>query len=556
MHDTSARLVERVLPTASYRKWVLTVPFPLRLRTARDPDARGWRHTEVGVTRTRRDASVSLRRAMTPTPAAVRVRFAPSPTGWLHVGGARTAYFNWLFARKHGGALVLRIEDTDVERSSSTSEQGVLDDLRWLDLAWEEGPDVGGPHGPYRQSERLDLYREHAERLRTGGHAYRCFCTDAELESRRASALAAGRPPQYDGRCRALASAAADARAAAGESFSVRFIVPAREWVLRDEVRGEVTFPAGMVGDFVLLRSSGLPTYNFACVVDDHLMAISHVLRAEEHLANTPRQLMLYDAFGWAPPTFAHVALILNSDRTKMSKRAGEAAVAVGDWRRAGYVPEAMLAYLGLLGFHPGDEREVLPRDEMTAAFTLDRVGHSGSVFDAAKLRWMNAHWLHHASGAAIAAWAARAGADAPAFVPAAAQAWPVATLERVLEALRGNLATLAELPGELAPFLEESPAPEPAAEEALGAPRAAAVCAGAAAAFLALADWRAEGVKSALQALGPTLGVKGRDLFQPIRAALTGRTHGPELPLIAELLGRERCVARLERASTRQTSQ
>jgi nondiscriminating glutamyl-tRNA synthetase len=468
------------------------------------------------------------------------------------VGGARTAYFNWLFARRHGGAFVLRVEDTDVERSSEASERGVLDDLRWLDLLWDEGPDVGGPHGPYRQSERLALYREHAERLRASGRAYRCFCTDAELEARRAAALAAGRPPQYDGRCRALPAAASNARAAAGEPSSVRFAVPARDWVLNDQVRGEVTFPAGMVGDFVLVRSSGQPTYNFACVVDDHLMAITHVLRAEEHLANTPRQLMLYEALGWTPPAFAHVALILNSDRTKMSKRAGEAAVAVGDWRRAGYVPEALLAYLALLGFHPGDDREVLPREAMLAAFSLERLGRSGSVFDAAKLRWMNAHWIHHASGAELRAWAARAGEDAPAFVPPAALAWPAATLERVLEAVRGNLATLADLPGELAPFLEESPAAEPEALAALDAPRAAAVCAAAAAALAALADWRAEGVKSALHTLAPALGVKGRELFQPLRAALTGRTHGPELPLVAELLGRERCVARLERAATR----
>jgi nondiscriminating glutamyl-tRNA synthetase len=478
---------------------------------------------------------------------AVRVRFAPSPTGWLHVGGARTAYFNWLYARKHHGVFVLRIEDTDADRSSDASERGVLDDLRWLGLNWDEGPDVGGPHGPYRQSERLAIYRQHADRLLAEARAYRCFCTDAELEVRRAAALAAGRPPQYDGRCRRIAREESARRA--GEPHSIRFEVPRRDWTLDDAVRGEVTFPAGMVGDFVLLRSSGLPTYNFACVVDDHLMAISHVLRAEEHLANTPRQLMLYDALGWVAPKFAHVALILNADRTKMSKREGEAAVAVSDWKRAGYVPEALLAYLGLLGFHPGDDREVLAHDEMTGAFELGRLGKSGSVFDPAKLNWMNAHWLHHASGATILGWIERAGVDAQRFLPPAAAAWPRATLERVLEALRGNLATLADLPGELSPFLDEPPALEPDAKDALGGPRAAAVCAAAAAALGALAEWRADAVKSAIQSVAPALGVKGRELYQPVRAALTGRTHGPELPLIAELLGRERSLARLERA-------
>lgn len=485
-----------------------------------------------------------------PAPPAVRVRFAPSPTGWLHVGGARTAYFNWLYARQHGGAFIVRIEDTDLERSTAESERGVLDDLRWLDLAWDEGPDTGGPFGPYRQSERLPLYRAHAELLRARGAAYRCFCTDAELDARRAAATAAGRPPHYDGRCRTLTSAESDARAAAGEPHSVRFVVADREQRLQDAVRGDVTFPAGMVGDFVLLRSNGLPTYNFACVVDDHAMQISHVLRAEEHLANTPRQLMLYEAFGWTPPTFAHLALILNTDRTKMSKRSGEAAVAVGDWRRAGYVADALLAYLALLGFHPGDDRDVLTRADMLKAFALERLGKSGSVFDAAKLAWMNAHWLHGASGDELQAYVRCAGADAPALLPAPVELWPAEARVRILEAVRGNLATLADLAPELAPFVDETPLPDADAQAVLAAPQAAAVCGAAAGAFAALAEWRAEGVKSAIQALGPALGIKGRELFQPIRAALTGRTHGPELPLIAELLGRERCVSRLERAS------
>ncbi len=487
----------------------------------------------------------------------VRVRFAPSPTGWLHVGGARTAYFNWLFARRHHGAFVLRIEDTDAERSSDESERGVLADLRWLGLEWDEGPDLGGPYGPYRQSERLELYREAAARLLAAGRAYRCFCTDAELEQRRASAVAAGRPPQYDGRCRALASADADARAAAGEPCVVRFTTALRDWTLRDHVRGEVTFPAGMVGDFVLLRSSGLPTYNFACVVDDAAMRISHVLRAEEHLANTPRQLMLYDALGEAPPEFAHVALILNRDRTKMSKRAGEAAVAVGDWRRAGYVPAALLAYLALLGFHPGDDREVLTREELLAAFTLERLGKSGSVFDAAKLAWMNAHWLHSASGAALAGWLA----CGPGPLPAGGDDWRARTdallapltgaaREKLLEGVRGNVATLADLPGEIGVLVGDAVQLEPEAAESLREPGARELCAALAAALAALAEWSGEGFKSALQSTGRQQGRKGRELFMPVRAAISGRTHGPELPLLAELLGRDRCLARLHDAA------
>jgi glutamyl-tRNA synthetase len=382
---------------------------------------------------------------------SVRVRFAPSPTGWLHVGGARTAYFNWLFARQRGGVFVIRSEDTDVVRSTSENETGVLDDLRWLGLAWDEGPDIGGPYGPYRQSERLSFYSESARDLVARGLAYACFCTDAELEARRALALAAGRPPHYDGHCRDLSEAQRAAYREEGRPESVRFRVAPRDWVLNDLVRGEVRFPAGMVGDFVVLRSSGLPIYNFAAVVDDAAMKISHVIRAEEHLPNTARQLMLYDALGEPAPAFAHVPLILNADRSKMSKRSGEAAVAVGDWRRAGYVADALLSYLSLLGFHPGDDREILSRTELLEAFTLDRVGRSGSVFDADKLKWVNAHYLHHASGETLLEWGA-------AFLPPGLLGVPQDRLIRILEVVRGNLATLADLATETRMFLSDLP--------------------------------------------------------------------------------------------------
>jgi len=502
----------------------------------------------------------------------VRVRFAPSPTGYLHVGGARTAYFNWLYARQHGGAFVLRVEDTDVERSSDESESGVLADLRWLGLDWDEGPDRGGPHGPYRQSERLATYRDRAEQLVATGAAYPCFCTDDDLNERRKEALAAGRPPHYDGRCRRMSQAERAVARAEGRPESVRFAVEARDWVVNDLVRGEVRFPSGMVGDFVLLRSSGLPTYNFAAAVDDAAMRITHVIRAEEHLPNTPRQLMIYAALGEKAPEFAHVPLILNRDRTKMSKRSGEASVAVGDWKRAGYAAEALLSYLALLGFHPGDDREILSRSELLESFSLERVGKSGSVFDPDKLRWVNAHYLHHASGAALLEWGAEflppaakvllgGEASSTSVTQGAAAAGGSkgsamesrtdrARLEALLHGIRGNLGTLADLPRELAPFLDDAPAFEPDARAALDGPRGREVCAALAAELEPLAWWSGEALKSALQSLGKRLGLKGRDLFQPVRAALTGRTHGPELPLLAELLGRERCLARLKAAA------
>jgi nondiscriminating glutamyl-tRNA synthetase len=478
----------------------------------------------------------------------VRVRFAPSPTGYLHVGGARTAYFNWLFARQHQGAFVLRIEDTDVERSSTESEGGVLAELEWLGLEWDEGPDRGGAYGPYRQSERLALYQRRAAELVAAGAAYPCFCTDEELEARRKQALAAGRPPHYDGRCRRMSPAEREAQRQEGRPESVRFAVEARDWVLNDQVRGEVRFPSGMVGDFVLLRSSGLPTYNFAAAVDDAAMKITHVIRAEEHLPNTPRQLMLYAAMNESPPAFAHVPLILNADRSKMSKRSGEASVAVGDWRRAGYVADALLSYLALLGFHPGDDREILSRQELLHAFSLERVGKSGAVFDPAKLAWVNAHILHAAGGAELLEWGSE-------FLPPAAHALARGSvadrtrLEALLQGVRGNLATLADLPRELAPFLDEAVTLEDDARAALDAPRGREVCAALAAELEPLASWSGEALKSAIQSLGKKLGIKGRDLFQPVRAALTGRTHGPELPLLGELLGRERTIARLRSA-------
>jgi nondiscriminating glutamyl-tRNA synthetase len=306
-----------------------------------------------------------------------------------------------------------------------------------------------------------------------------------------------------------------------------------------------------MVGDFVLLRSSGLPTYNFAAAVDDAAMRITHVIRAEEHLPNTPRQLMIYESLTEKAPEFAHVPLILNRDRTKMSKRSGEASVAVGDWRRDGYVAEALLSYLALLGFHPGDDREILSRAELLESFSLERVGKSGSIFDPAKLRYVNAHTLHTASGARLLEWGAE-------FLPPAARALAAgsaadrARLEALLHGIRGNLGTLADLPRELAPFLDETPAIEPDARAALDGPRGREVCASLAAELEPLASWSGEALKSALQSLGKRLGLKGRDLFQPVRAALTGRTHGPELPLLAELLGRERCLARLRAAAGR----
>src|SRR5215472_9114414 len=323
----------------------------------------------------------------------MRVRFAPSPTGALHVGNVRTAVFNWLLARGSGGTFILRIEDTDVERSTRESEASMLDDLRWLGIDWDEGPDIGGAHGPYRDSERLHLYQSYATELLNAGAAYYCFCTAAQLEADRQAAVAEGRPALYPGTCRKLSSAQAQARIAAGERPAIRFRVPeGRDVSFIDAVRGEVRFSGEVIGDPVIVRGDSHPAYNFAVVVDDALMEITHVIRGEDHISNTPRQLLLYEALGFTTPQFAHLALVLGPDHSPLSKRHG--ATSVAEFRGKGYLPEALVNYLALIGWSPGNDEELLPVDELARRFSLERVGHSAGVFDEEKLAWANRHYL------------------------------------------------------------------------------------------------------------------------------------------------------------------
>ena len=311
----------------------------------------------------------------------MRVRFAPSPTGKLHVGNARTALFNWLLARGRGGTFVLRIEDTDAERSTVESDAAILRDIRWLGLDWDEGPDIGGPHGPYRQSERAELYVRYARQLLDAGHAYYCFCSRETLDVERAAAVDAGRPVLYAGTCRHLSSGEQAARFAAGELAAIRFRVPdGGDVVFTDEVRGEVRFHADVIGDPIILRAEGTPAYNFAVVVDDALMGITHVIRGEDHISNTPRQVLLYQALGFTPPAFAHLALVMGPDHTPLSKRHG--ATSVGEFRAKGYLPEALVNYLALIGWSPGHDEELLPADEMARRFSLEHVGLSAGVFE------------------------------------------------------------------------------------------------------------------------------------------------------------------------------
>src|SRR5882724_589366 len=332
----------------------------------------------------------------------VRVRFAPSPTGQLHVGNARTALFNWLLGRGAGGTFILRIEDTDAERSTRESEAAIVRDLRWLGLDWDEGPDIGGAHGPYRQSERLHLYQSYATELLGAGAAYYCFCSTAQLDAERQDALANGRPARYAGTCRKLSREQAEARIADGERPAIRFRVPEeRDVIFNDAVRGDVRFQTDVIGDPVIVRADGTPAYNFAVVVDDALMEITHVVRGEDHISNTPRQILLYEALGFTPPAFGHLSMVMGPDHSPLSKRHG--ATSVAEFRSKGYLPEALVNYLALIGWSPGGNDELLPVDELARRFSLDAVGHSAGVFDEEKLAWANRHYLKIAEPARLA---------------------------------------------------------------------------------------------------------------------------------------------------------
>jgi len=327
----------------------------------------------------------------------VRVRFAPSPTGHLHVGNARTALFNWLFARQKGGTMILRIEDTDLDRSEARYEGQLIDDLKWLGLDWDEGPDAGGPYGPYRQSDRLDIYREHAERLLRERKAYLCFCTEEELQREREKATAEHRQPIYSGKCRNLDPAEAELRRKDREACAIRLRIPEHPIKFHDIVHGPVEFSNEVVSDPIILRSSGMPVYNYVVVIDDALMKITHVIRGDDHLSNTPKQVALYEALGWPVPEFAHLSTILGADRERLSKRHG--ATSIANFRDMGVLPEALVNYLALLGWAPsGGTREIFSPEELIQEFSLERVTPSPAVFDMEKLYWLNRHYIKESS--------------------------------------------------------------------------------------------------------------------------------------------------------------
>jgi glutamyl-tRNA synthetase len=468
----------------------------------------------------------------------MRLRFAPSPTGQLHVGNARTALFNWLLARGSGGTFIVRIEDTDMERSTQASERAILDDLRWMGLTWDEGVEVGGEYGPYRQSERLHIYRAHAVELLARGIAYRCFCSEAQLAADRDAALKAGLPPKYVGRCRNIAAEQARTRIDNGERAVIRLRVPEqREIAFHDIVRGEVRFSTEVIGDPVLVRSDGVPAYNYAVVIDDALMAITHVVRGEDHISNTPRQLLLYEAFGWTPPAFAHVSLVMGPDHSPLSKRHG--ATSVAEFRARGYLPEALTNYLALIGWSPGDGEEVLPIDELARRFRLADVGHSAGVFDSEKLAWVNRHYLKTGDPDRLARLAVpylvnEGWLDTPTDVD-------IEYLSTVIPAAAASVDRVEQIPARVRFLFDYSAAraldDAGVRKEALDARTVIAALAEELISGAPLLD--RESFRAVVGRVRERTGQKGRALLHPIRLALTGEPEGMELDLAVPAMDR-----------------
>ena len=459
-----------------------------------------------------------------------RLRFAPSPTGELHVGNARTAVFNWLIAKKYGGTLVIRIEDTDEARSDSRFEDLICRNLKWLGLDWQEGPDCGGPFGPYRQSSRTEIYARHAESLLESGAAYRCFCSEEELGRQAREARRAGVTWKYPGTCRNLSAGEVAQRLKDSHPSVVRLRVRSGSVVFRDLVHGEMKFDSAVLGDPILVRSSGMPTYNYAVVVDDGSMKISHVVRGDDHLSNTPRQVLIYEALGWPLPVFAHLSTILGPDRTRLSKRHG--ATSLQHFLDLGILPEALLNYLTLLGWAPGeDQDEILSPEELVASFGIERVSKSSAVFDIHKLFFFNRHYLKECEPSRAVDWASaylrREGLLEE--VDSAVRQWVGLVVEAFLPGL-DHLSQISQKASQLWSFEAEKAVQDEGVRQVLSLPGAARVvdelrnqlsheeCD-------VVREW-----SSIVRSVKAASGQKGRKLFHPIRVALTGQHSGPEL--------------------------
>jgi glutamyl-tRNA synthetase len=482
----------------------------------------------------------------------VRVRIAPSPTGNCHVGTARNALYNMLYARQHGGTFVLRIDDTDVKRSTQESEQGVLEGLKWLGLQWDEGPDIGGPFGPYRQSERMDQYRQYAQQLLDQERAYPCFCTPQELRQERRAARAAGIAFRYSGKCRSLTAGEVRRRMQAGEKAAIRLKIEPGRMSFVDLVQGLIEQDAALIGDPIIMRSNGMPVYSFATVVNEHDMQISHVLRSTEHINNTFPQLQMYEALGFEPPFFGHLGLLLNPDRSKISKRTG--AVYIGEFRDMGYVPEAMINHLALSGWNPGTEQELFSLEELVSVFSLDRCNRSNAIFDRPKMLWLNGHYIRHMSLADLTQRIVPFLVEDGLLDTTSLSAAERDRLQRVVALEQERLKTLADAPEAMRFFFQD---PDPAAcvdlllknrfakRHSLGELHIA--LSGSLEALREVAQWSVPAIEAALDGEADALGWKRAELLMPVRIVISGRTATPPLFETLENVGRQAAIRRLE---------
>lgn len=479
----------------------------------------------------------------------VRVRFAPSPTGHLHIGGARTAIYNWAFARRHGGTFVLRIDDTDPERSTDENMQAILRGMRWLGLDWDEGPDAGGDYGPYFQTQRFESYARELEKLKAAGHAYPCFCTAEELEAKRVAARAKGGVSGYDRTCRRLDPTEVARRLASGEPHVWRIAVPEDRGDVEfaDPIRGDMSFSAEALDDFVLVRSDGTPTYNYATVVDDAEMAITHVIRGDDHLSNTPRQILVFEALGLEPPVFAHLSMILGSDGKRLSKRHG--ATSLDSYQDMGYLPEALLNYLALLGWSLDGETTVFSPEQLVANFSLERVSRNPAIFDPEKLDWLNGVYIRDMDAATFTDRMLpllEAEGLLSCEEAAASRAW----LESLAPLVSERVKRLDEVVPMVSFLFGETVDIDDAARAKVLAKDGALTALTAAAEVLSSVEpFTHDAIEEALRTVPETTGLKPKVAFQAVRVAVTGTTVSPPLFESLELLGRERTLARIEAA-------
>lgn len=476
----------------------------------------------------------------------VRVRYAPSPTGHLHIGNARTALFNYLYARNKGGKFIIRIEDTDASRNIEGGEASQLNYLKWLGLDWDESIDVGGDFGPYRQSERNELYKELYDQLLEKKLAYKCYCTPEELEAERDAQSAKNEMPRYGGKCRNLTAEECAEREAEGREPSIRFAVPrGKTYTFNDMVKDNVSFEADGIGDFVIVKKDGIPTYNFAVAVDDHYMEITHILRGDDHISNTPRQLMIYEAFGWDAPIFGHMTLIVNDGGRKLSKRDETIIQFIEQYEELGYLPEAIFNFIVLLGWSPEGEEELFTKEQLVSIFDANRLSKSPAAFDKDKLKWMNNQYIKQLSLEKVIELALphlqKSGA-LPADLTEGQRVWA----HDLIALYQDQLSYGAEIVELSAQFFKDGIEYDEQSKEVLAGEQVPEVMASLKDQLEALETFDASSIKAAIKAVQKETGHKGKNLFMPIRVVTTGQTSGPELPAAIALIGKENAVARI----------